>query len=53
MLKISFMKLNARYDTSLPFIDVGVIADILAGMHNAIVKYLFVVRRCIHKGLHS
>jgi hypothetical protein len=34
-----------------PFRDAGVVADVLAGIHNATVKCLFVVNKsCIHKG---
>jgi hypothetical protein len=47
---MSSMRLNARLDTSHhgpphPFKDVGVVADSLIGIHNALVKCLFVVNR--------
>jgi hypothetical protein len=53
------MKFNARLDMSHlgppnPFKDVGVVADSLTGIHNAMVKYPFVVNRsCIHKGFQA
>jgi hypothetical protein len=49
------MKFNARLSTSHrgpphPFKDAGVVADSLTGLHNAMVKRLFLVNRsCIHK----
>jgi hypothetical protein len=51
-------RFNARLDTSHhgpphPFKDAGVAADGLTGIHNAMVKCLFVVNRsCIHKGFY-
>jgi hypothetical protein len=53
---MSSMRFNALLDMSHhgpphPFKDAGVVADSLTGIHNAVVKCLFVVsRRCIHKG---
>jgi hypothetical protein len=54
---MSSMGLSARLDTShygppRPFRDAGAVVDSLTGIHNAMVKCLFVVNRsCIHKGL--
>jgi hypothetical protein len=51
-----FMRLNARLDTAHhgtphPLKDAGEVADSLTDIHNAMVKYLFVVNsNCIHKG---
>jgi hypothetical protein len=50
------MRFNARLDTSHhgpqhPFRDAVVVADSFTGIHNAKVKWLFVVNRsCICKG---
>jgi hypothetical protein len=52
-----YMMFNARLDSSHhgpphPFKDAGVVADSLTGIHNAILKCLFVVnRRCMNKGV--
>jgi hypothetical protein len=52
---MSSMIFNARLDTShlgplYAFKDAGVVADSLTGIHNAMVKSLFVVNRsCIHE----
>jgi hypothetical protein len=54
---MSSMRFNARVDTSHhgpphPIKDAGVVEDSLIGIHNAVVKCLFVVNRsCIHKGI--
>jgi hypothetical protein len=54
---MSSMRFNARFDTSHhgpshPRRDAGVVTDTLTGIHNAMVKCLFVVNRsCIHRGL--
>jgi hypothetical protein len=51
---MSSTRFNARLDTSHhgpphPFKDAGVVADSLTGIHNAMVKCLFIVNRiCIH-----
>jgi hypothetical protein len=56
VLNIFFMRFNARLDTSHHgsphlFKDSWAVADSLTGIHNAMVKWLFVVNRsCIHKG---
>jgi hypothetical protein len=56
MFKISSTRFNADLDTShhgrhCPFRDAGIVAGSLTGIHNAMVKYLFIVSRsCIHKG---
>jgi hypothetical protein len=56
MLKMSCIRFNTRLDTSHlgpphPCKDAGADADSLTGIHNAIVKCLFVVNRsCIHRG---
>lgn len=47
---MSRVRVNARLETSrhgppCPFKDAEVAADSLTGIHNAIVKYLFVVNR--------
>jgi hypothetical protein len=53
---MSSKRLDALLDTSQhgslhPFKDVGVVADSLTGIDNAMVKCLFVFNRsCIHKG---
>jgi hypothetical protein len=53
---MSSMRFNAPLDTSHhgpphPFKDAGVVEDSLTGIHNAMVKCLFVdYRSCIHKG---
>jgi hypothetical protein len=53
---MSSMIFNAPLDTSHhgpphPIKDAGVVADSLTGIHNAMVKCLFVVNRsCIYKG---
>jgi hypothetical protein len=44
------MRFNAHLDTSHhgpphPFKDAGAVADSLTGIHNAMVKFLFVVSR--------
>jgi hypothetical protein len=49
------MRFNPHLDTSHgpphPFKDTGVLADILTGIHNTMVKCLFVVNRiCLYKG---
>jgi hypothetical protein len=52
------MKFNARLDTAHhgpphPCRDVGIAADSLTGIHNAMVKHPFVVKRSwLHKGFH-
>jgi hypothetical protein len=59
---MSFMRFNAHLDTShhgsqYPFKDAGVVEDTLTGIHNAMVKRLFVstgaqytrVFRCPHR----
>jgi hypothetical protein len=57
MLNMSYMRFSARLDTCYPgtphlFKDAKVIADSLTGIHNAMLKCLFVVNwRCIHKGV--
>jgi hypothetical protein len=54
---MSSMKFNARLNTShhglpRPCKDVGVVADNLTGIHNAMVRCFFVVKwSCIHRGL--
>jgi hypothetical protein len=51
---MSFMRFNARFDTSYhgpphPFKDAGLVADSLTGIHNAMMRCLFVVNRsCIY-----
>jgi hypothetical protein len=56
MLNMSSMRFNTCLDTSYhgpphPYKDAGVVADILTGINNAMVKCLFIVNRsCIHKG---
>jgi hypothetical protein len=53
---MSSMGFNARLGTSHhgpphPLKDAGIVADSLTGIHNAMVKCLFVVNGiCIHKG---
>jgi hypothetical protein len=55
-MKISSTKFYARHDMSYhgqsyPFKDAGVVADSLTGIHNAMVKFLFVINRnYIYKG---
>jgi hypothetical protein len=45
---MSSMEFNARLDTSH---HAGAVADSLTGIHNAMVKWLFVLNKsCIHKG---
>jgi hypothetical protein len=53
VLKISSTKFNARLDASLhgqphPFRDAGAVADCLTGIHNAMLKCLFVVKRALY-----
>jgi hypothetical protein len=54
---MSSIRFNARLDKShhgppFQFKDAGVVVDSLTGIHNAMVKCLFVVNRsCIHMGL--
>jgi hypothetical protein len=53
---MSSMRFNEHLDTSHdvppnPCKDAGVVAGSLTGIHNAMMKFLFVVNRsCIHKG---
>jgi hypothetical protein len=53
---MSSMTFKARLDTSHlgslhPFKDAGIGADSLTGIHNVLVKWLFVVNRsCVYKG---
>jgi hypothetical protein len=58
MLKMYSMRVNARLDTfhhgpTQPFEDAWVVADSLAGIHNAMVKCRFIVNRsCVHTGFY-
>jgi hypothetical protein len=55
---MSSMRFNARHHTSHhgpphPCKDAGAVVDSLTGIHNAMVKCLFVGNRsCIHKGVY-
>jgi hypothetical protein len=57
MLKMSSMRFTAQLDKPHhgpphPLTDIGVVADTLTGIQNAVVKCLFVVNRsCIRKGI--